>query len=124
MSNILIVAPHPDDEVLGCGGVMKKYADAGHNVYVLVVTRGTPKLYVEDRITNVRNEARQAHKILGVTETYFFDFEGDLYGKHLKIEMLTRIRDEKKFDSIDALKIALKQDRAFSMQYIKDNHAE
>ena len=57
-------------------------------------------------------------------ETYFFDVEGDLYGKHLKIEMLTRIRDEKKFDSIDALKIALKQDWAFSMQYIKDNHAE
>ena len=57
-------------------------------------------------------------------ETYFFDFEGDLYGKHLKIELLTRIRDEKKFDSIESLKIALKQDRAFSMQYIKDNYAE
>ena len=56
-------------------------------------------------------------------ETFFFDFEGDLYGKTLKIEMLTRIRDEKKFDSIDGLKIALKQDQAFSMQYIKDNYA-
>ncbi len=57
-------------------------------------------------------------------ETYFFDFEGDLYGKHLKIELLTRIRDEKKFESVEGLKIALKQDRAFSMQYIKDNYAE
>ena len=57
-------------------------------------------------------------------ESFFFDFDGDLYGKTLKIELLTRIRDEKKFDSIEALKIALKQDRAFSMQYIKDNYAE
>ena len=57
-------------------------------------------------------------------ETYFFDFEGDLYGKHLKIELLTRIRDEKKFESVEGPKIALKQDRAFSMQYIKDNYAE
>lgn len=57
-------------------------------------------------------------------ETYFLDFEGDLYGKTLKIELLTRIRDEKKFDSIDGLKLALKQDRAFSLQYIKDNYAE
>lgn len=57
-------------------------------------------------------------------ETFFFDFDGDLYGKSLKIEMLTRIRDEKKFESVEGLKIALKQDRAFSMQYIRDNYAE
>ena len=74
MNNILIIAPHPDDEVLGCGGVIKKYSEAGDNVYVLVLTRGTPKMYSEERIANVRNEARNAHKILGVKETVFLDF--------------------------------------------------
>lgn len=57
-------------------------------------------------------------------ETHFFDLDKDLYGKRLQIEMLVRIRDEKKFDSIDALKVAMKQDEAFSEQYIKDNYAE
>ncbi|MFD1094711.1 bifunctional riboflavin kinase/FAD synthetase [Salegentibacter chungangensis] len=57
-------------------------------------------------------------------ETYFFGLDKDLYGRKLKIEMLVRIRDEKKFDSVDALKIAMKQDEAFSKQYIKDNYAE
>ena len=38
--NILVIAPHPDDEVLGCGGVMTKYAGAGHKVYVLIMSRG------------------------------------------------------------------------------------
>ena len=38
-------------------------------------------------------------------------------------EMLVGIRDEKKFDSVDALKNAMKQDEAFSKQYIKDNYA-
>lgn len=74
MKKILVVAPHPDDEVLGCGGIIKKYADNNHLVYVLVVTRGTPKMYADDKIQNVRNEALTAHKILGVTETRFFEF--------------------------------------------------
>lgn len=57
-------------------------------------------------------------------ETNFFNLEEDLYGRFLTIELLTRIRDEKKFESVEALKIAMKQDRAFSLQYIRDNYAE
>lgn len=74
MKNILIVAPHPDDEVLGAGGVIKKYSTLGHKVYVLVVTKGSPKFYSDDRIKNVRQEALNAHKILGVQDTAFLDF--------------------------------------------------
>lgn len=57
-------------------------------------------------------------------ESYFFDLDKDLYGKFLEIELLVRIRDEKKFDSVSDLKRAMRQDQAFSMQYIKDNYAE
>lgn len=71
---MLIVAPHPDDEVLGCGGIIAKYSKSGIKVYILVVTRGTPKLYSSDKIDNIRREARNAHAILGVTETVFLDF--------------------------------------------------
>jgi LmbE family N-acetylglucosaminyl deacetylase len=71
---ILVVAPHPDDEVLGCGGIMKKYAQEGHEVYVLVITRGTPKMYSDEKISNVRKEALQAHALLGVKDTRFLDF--------------------------------------------------
>ena len=57
-------------------------------------------------------------------ETYFFMLDQDLYGQKLEIELLTIIRDEKKFDSIDSLKRGMKQDEAFSSQFIKDNYAE
>ena len=57
-------------------------------------------------------------------ETYFFGIDKDLYGMYLSIELLTRIRDEKKFDSTEALKMAMKQDEAFSFQFIRDNYAE
>lgn len=57
-------------------------------------------------------------------ETHFFDLNHDLYGKYITIELLTRIRDEKKFDSVDSLKRAMRQDEAFSKQFIKDNYAQ
>jgi len=70
----LIIAPHPDDEVLGCGGTIRKLSEMGEDVYVLVVSRGKKEMYSEDQILNIRNEARNAHKILGVIETRFLDF--------------------------------------------------
>ena len=38
--NILVVAAHPDDEVLGCGGTMAKLASEGHAVHVCIVAEG------------------------------------------------------------------------------------
>lgn len=74
IKKILILAPHPDDEVLGCGGLIRKNSEMGHKVYVLIATRGSSKRYSEERIANVRKEALEAHSILGVTETIFLDF--------------------------------------------------
>ena len=74
MKKKLIIAPHPDDEVLGAGGVIKKFSKEGHEVYVLVITRGSPKYYSDEKIQNVRKEALAAHEILGVKQTAFLDF--------------------------------------------------
>ena len=57
-------------------------------------------------------------------EAHFFDLERDLYGRFLSIELLSRIRDEKKFDSVEDLKTAMKQDKAFSLQYISNNYGQ
>ena len=103
MKNILIIAPHPDDEVLGCGGIMKKYADNNNSVYVLVITRGTPKLYSDEKIDNVRNEAKSAHKILGVKETYFFDFHApdlDITSRADISRAIAKILNELKIDEL------------------------
>lgn len=51
-------------------------------------------------------------------ETYFFDFKGNLYGKALRIEVLRRIRDEKKFKGLEQLIAAMKRDEEFSKKYI------
>lgn len=70
----LVIAPHPDDEVLGCGGTIRKLSSSGTEVVVLVASRGKKGLYSEEKIRNVRSQAIEAHKLLGVKETIFFDF--------------------------------------------------
>ncbi len=51
-------------------------------------------------------------------ETHFFDASFNLYEKKIQIEILKRIRDEKKFESVEALKLAMQQDEDFSRDFI------
>ena len=53
-------------------------------------------------------------------ETYFFDFNEDLYGQQLTIEILTRIREEKHFNSVEELIEAMQVDEKFSREYIQN----
>lgn len=69
VSKILVFAPHNDDEVLGVGGTIAKYANTGHHVTVCEVTSGGDKRLVQQ----IKNEALQAHKLLGVEETLFME---------------------------------------------------
>lgn len=74
---ILVFAPHPDDEILGCGGVMARHISEGDEVTVCIVTRGKAPLY--DETVCIENgwphqlypEITKAHRILGVKETVF-----------------------------------------------------
>jgi riboflavin kinase/FMN adenylyltransferase len=43
-------------------------------------------------------------------ETYLFDFSGDLYGKHLAVELIAYLRPEVKLEGLDALKAQIAQD--------------
>lgn len=52
-------------------------------------------------------------------EAHLFNFSGNLYGKILKVEFLRKIRDEKKFQSLDALKKQLEKDKEVSLSLLK-----
>lgn len=70
----LVVAPHPDDEVLGCGGTIARLAAMGRSVHVAIATRGRPPRFDARGVENVEAESRAAHARLGVTETHWLDF--------------------------------------------------
>jgi len=72
--NILVLAPHPDDEVLGCGGALCQHTSAGHRVTVVFLTSGELGLkhLPREEAWRIRErEARSAARILGLAGVEF-----------------------------------------------------
>jgi LmbE family N-acetylglucosaminyl deacetylase len=104
----LIVAPHPDDEILGCGGIIIKKCQAGADVKVLILSDGRhshPRIDPEVLGAIRCDEARMACRTLGLSEdaVYFGAFEDQSLALELeaatqKIEdLLRRDRPEQIF---------------------------
>lgn len=74
MGNMLIIAPHPDDEVLGVGGTIRKLIATGNDVYVCIVCRGKEPLFKECDVELCREETLECHNILGVKARFYLDF--------------------------------------------------
>ena len=51
-------------------------------------------------------------------ETHVFDWRGNAYGKLVRVEFLHKLRDEKKYDSLDELRIAIAQDARQSQEFL------
>lgn len=66
-------APHADDEVLGLGGAIARWAREGHEIHVAVATRGYPPLFSPEEEAACQAEARRAHARLGVAGSRFLD---------------------------------------------------
>jgi LmbE family N-acetylglucosaminyl deacetylase len=74
MGRVLVVAPHPDDEILGCGGTIARLATEGHEVHVAIVTQGQPPAFKAEDVAKVRAEMEEAHRIAGVHRTHVLEF--------------------------------------------------
>ena len=76
-SKILIVAAHPDDEVIGCGGLIARNVRLGNSVDVVFMTDGVSSrnnLENEYLIENRKKNALLSSSLLGVNSTHFFTF--------------------------------------------------
>jgi N-acetylglucosamine malate deacetylase 1 len=94
---LLVIAPHPDDEILGAGGVMARFARAGGEVTVLTVAAHMPPLYPAAVHEQTVAEARKAHALIGIARSIFLDNPAVLLGQIPLAEFngaLQRIVDE------------------------------
>ena len=53
-------------------------------------------------------------------EIHFFDFDRDIYGKKIRIDMLKRLRDEVRFDSVESLVLQLHKDKENALEYLRE----
>ena len=78
--NVVCIGAHPGDPEFGCGGTMAKYANAGHNVTFLYLTRGEAgdpsKSYAESAAIRTK-EAENACKILHAKAIYVGQIDGN-----------------------------------------------
>ena len=65
---LLVIAPHSDDEVLGCGGLISKIKNAGGKVYVLIFNLGFDKNDTVESQEKRKNEVKAAMSILNVDD--------------------------------------------------------
>tara|TARA_Y100000590_G_C15739029_1_gene1019585 strand:+ start:4428 stop:5114 length:687 start_codon:yes stop_codon:yes gene_type:complete len=65
---LLVIAPHSDDEVLGCGGLISKIKNAGGKVYVLIFNLGFDKNDTVESQEKRKNEVKAAMNVLNVDD--------------------------------------------------------
>ena len=87
-NRLLVIAPHLDDEVLGCAGLIQKIKKAGGTVYVLFLTTGNTYDFSRtghSEISTRQKEAESVARTLGFDD-YDIAFPGDNH--HLKLDVL------------------------------------
>ena len=67
---------------------------------------------------NVGVAATFADRATATCEVHLLDFEGDLYGKRIKVEFLHWLRDMRKFDSVDELIATVKSNIAWVREHL------
>jgi len=83
---VLVIAPHPDDEVIGCGGAIRLRVERSEHVSVAFLTSGELglKYLSREKAWQIREaEARKAAKILGIPKLHFLRQPDWMLGDHI-----------------------------------------
>ena len=107
---ILIVAAHPDDEVLGCFGTVARLIKEGHEAYTLILGEGKTSRDDTRIVENKKNEIeilnteiQRANKVIGVKKVFVESFPDNRFDSVDLldiIKVISKVKDEVKPDII------------------------
>ena len=96
---------------------LQRYKAALEGVYAVRV-HGLDREYTGIANIGIRPTVEGKEPLL---EVHIFDFSGDVYGKLLTVTFSHKLRDEQKFDGLDALKAQIHADMVLARQWFEDN---
>ena len=97
--NVLVIAAHPDDEVLGCGGTIARLAAAGDAVYVAVLGEGITSRYGRreqagaNAVRALHARSRQVAELLGVRELVSHELPDNRFDTVPLLEIVKLLED-------------------------------
>ncbi len=98
--NVLVVAAHPGDEILGPGGTIARHVEEGDLVYTILLGEGITSRREEDGVAptaeliSLKQNAMEAAGIIGIEKIFFFDFSDN------KFDTVPRLRIIKAIESV------------------------
>lgn len=99
---ILIVAAHPDDEILGCGGTIARLTQEGYVAYTMILGEGlTARDKKRKRLKRIKDiqilkeQVFRANKIIGVKKVFTCDFPDNRFDKIALLEVIKKIEEIK-----------------------------
>lgn len=95
---ILIIAAHPDDEVIGCGATVARFTSEGHDVFTLILGEGITsrdderdRTARESEITLLKKQIHKANKIIGVKDIFTFDLPDNRFDTVPLLDIVKKI---------------------------------
>lgn len=98
MKSILIVAAHPDDEVLGCGGMIAKYS-RNNEIYTLILGTGITSRDISEgqkreHLAKIKKDAEEANKLLGIRKLFLMNLPDNRFDS-ISLLGITKIIESK-----------------------------
>lgn len=92
---VLVISAHPDDEVLGMGGTIKKLSKMKNEIRLCVITEGVTAQYSDKKMITVRKESCiKSSKVLGISKVYFLNYPD------MKLDSIPNVEINKKLEEI------------------------
>jgi LmbE family N-acetylglucosaminyl deacetylase len=90
---ILVIAAHPDDEILGCGGTVALHASQGDRVWAIVACEGESHRYARSGGVGQAEHMRRAHHVLAIEKAHMLAFPDQKLDTFTLCDLITPIEN-------------------------------
>ena len=101
--NILVIAAHPDDEILGCGGTLNRFSEEGFDIHILILGEGITARQdvrkpdeVREKIEQLSKQAEVSANIIGAKSVEISNFPDNRFDTIPLLDIVKKVEQKKK----------------------------